>query len=757
VAGNKSVRLFLLGNNDDAKLKFDAMDVRAKEWAAEHPELTIGINDAVAREKLGILRADLKATADAAVEADAAMGKAGKSGAKGAGMAEKAWGVAKYAILGVGAAIGYGVVKAASFEQSMEHLHTQAGLAQSQLAGLGQGVLQLAGQVGESPGSLAESLYHVASNMASMGATGPQMLNAVKVAAEGAKVGGADLVDVTNALGAAIASGIPGVQNYQAAMGVLNTTVGAGDMKMQDLAEAMGTGFLSNVKVYGSTLNDVGAILATFGDNNIRGAHAGTQLRMSVQSIAVQASSAGPALQKLGLQVGELGKYQAIHGTVATINLLVQKMHQAGVTSKNEGAIITELFGKKAGAGVAVLVDQIDRLNSKSAVLKKGAGDFGHAWAAQTQTVQQQFDNLKQGSQALVISLGIKLLPAALSVMKALNGFVQGLQHGSVAATGIASVIGVVLAGIALKKLEGGLKSSVEGFQGLVTGGKKAVKFIGDMVTKLGIFKTAQAEATLATEGETGAQEGLNVAMDANPIGVIIAVVGLLVIAFVELWKHSAAFRNFWKGLWKDIQHIIGVAFDWVKGHWPLLLGILTGPIGLAAYFIISHWDAITHGASRMFSSVGNFFRRIPGAILSALGNLGSLLWNAGTAIIGGLLGGITSKFEAVKNFVGGIASWIGSHKGPISYDATLLVPHGRAIMGGLVDGLQGGMPSLSNQLARVTNAVSSTSMPALAGGGNGNRLQIEWVGGSGADQEFITWLKKNIRVRGGDPGVLGR
>jgi hypothetical protein len=44
-----------------------------------------------------------------------------------------------------------------------------------------------------------------------------------------------------------------------------------------------------------------------------------------------------------------------------------------------------------------------------------------------------------------------------------------------------------------------------------------------------------------------------------------------------------------------------------------------------------------------------------------------------------------------------------------------------------------------------------------LSGGGGGvTRLEIEWVGGNAGD-EFISWLRKNIRVRGGSvQGVLG-
>lgn len=51
-------------------------------------------------------------------------------------------------------------------------------------------------------------------------------------------------------------------------------------------------------------------------------------------------------------------------------------------------------------------------------------------------------------------------------------------------------------------------------------------------------FKTAQ-------EGATVAQWLLNVAMSANPIGIVVALIAGLVAAFVVLWNKSEKFRNF--------------------------------------------------------------------------------------------------------------------------------------------------------------------------------------------------------------------
>lgn len=672
---NKSVRLNILGNNSDAKLKFAEMDAEADRWKEEHPELVLGIDTALTNEKLAIVRADLRATAKAAVaageessagiaaigdEAEVVGDKAVVAGGKTAGaFGEKLWGATKFAILGVGAALGYGVIKAVGFDKSIEMLHTQAGVAQGKLAFLGAGVLKLAGQVGEDPDSLSESLYHVESAFGSLGITGPKALSLVKIAAEGAKTGNADLVDVTNALGAAIASGIPGVQNYHQAMGALNSIVGAGDMKMSDLAKAFGTGMVATVKGFGLSLNDVGAALATFGDNNIRGAAGATALRMTVMALAAPAKAGQTQLAAWGVTAGNLGKDMRNGGLMPALEHLHQLFIKNGVTAKQQGDVITNMFGKKAGTGINILMDQLERMKSKYGAISKGAKDFGSDWSATTKTASQQFDDLKDGADALVISLGTKLLPAALAVTHWLTGFVNGLEHGSAQARTIAAVIGTVLAGVALQKLASGINGVVGSFESMWKMGGKAVGFIGSMIGKLGLFKAAQIEATAATEAETAATVELDGAMDSNPIGLIVLAIAGLVIGFKLLWDHCSAFRNFWKAAWHDIGAIISAVWGWIKQNWPYLLGMLIGPVGLVVVFIIKHWHDIYEATVSILGDVLHFFERLPGNILHALGDLGHILWDAGSSIIHGLLSGIENQLGPLLGFVEGIGKKI--------------------------------------------------------------------------------------------------
>lgn len=103
--------------------------------------------------------------------------------------------------------------------------------------------------------------------------------------------------------------------------------------------------------------------------------------------------------------------------------------------------------------------------------------------------------------------------------------------------------------------------------------------------------------------------------------------------------------------------------------------------------FIGGLLDGVKTGAENVI----NFFKDLPGNILSALGNVGSMLLDAGASIMGGLLDGITSGFSGIADFVGGIGDWIVSHKGPPAYDATMLVANGQLIMQGLASGLESG------------------------------------------------------------------
>ena len=158
----------------------------------------------------------------------------------------------------------------------------------------------------------------------------------------------------------------------------------------------------------------------------------------------------------------------------------------------------------------------------------------------------------------------------------------RGLRDGFTGATDVMGTFGV--------GMDGAVGSTVNMIGGLTD----LAGFVGDFATQvIPKLLTGLGLTTAATEGETVAQEGLNVAMTANPIGLVVAALAALALAFYVAWTKSETFREIVTGAFDAVTGAATATFDWIKDHWPLLLGIITGPIGLAVVEVIQHWDDI--------------------------------------------------------------------------------------------------------------------------------------------------------------------
>jgi hypothetical protein len=299
--------------------------------------------------------------------------------------------------------------------------------------------------------------------------------------------------------------------------------------------------------------------------------------------------------------------------------------------------------------------------------------------------------------------------------------------------------------------------ATLEFSRSLLTSAASAMRAAGAwMLDKIQLIAT-----TVAEKAATAAQWLLNVAMDANPIMLIIIAIAALVAGFVYLWTHCKAFRDFWIGLWQDITQIISDVVDWIKGHWRLIIAIIGGPIGLAVALVTKYWHDIVqytmdfvHGVE----AVLNWFGSLPGkfydwfqrakqaiidkvaealswlSVLGAIGDMGSLLYNVGRSILSGLWSGMKDMWNSMTGWIGSIGNWISNLKGPIEVDAVLLTPHGHEIMQGLMKGMKAEMPALEAQLGGITatlqSGVGTAPLPVTSGGhGGGGNVYVDLRG----------------------------
>lgn len=107
-------------------------------------------------------------------------------------------------------------------------------------------------------------------------------------------------------------------------------------------------------------------------------------------------------------------------------------------------------------------------------------------------------------------------------------------------------------------------------------------------------------------------------------------------------------FTGDWEAVWEGAQKIVG--------------GVIDGIVSLFTGFWGAAWDWITTAVSNAADGVISFVSDLPGNIVKALGNLGSLLLDAGAAIIQGLIDGITGAIGgAISAVIDGISGLVDS------------------------------------------------------------------------------------------------
>lgn len=257
------------------------------------------------------------------------------------------------------------------------------------------------------------------------------------------------------------------------------------------------------------------------------------------------------------------------------------------------------------------------------------------------------------------------------STLESLPQWALELITGFIGALAVAGPV-FVATGLGLKTVS----AAIDGFNTVGKGIGKVAEFMSKFSIQATIATAKTVAMTVASKLAAAGQWLLNIAMNANPIGLIVTGIALLIGAFILLWNNCEGFRNFWIGMWDVIVKYFNIAKDWIidvftqkipnainnmmtffrnlpSNIWKFLLDVVNK---------VKNWgvDLARKGieaAQSLLNSIINTIKELPQKMLDIGKNLVKGLWNGIKDMIGWIKEKIQGFGESVLN---GLKSFFG-------------------------------------------------------------------------------------------------
>ena len=164
------------------------------------------------------------------------------------------------------------------------------------------------------------------------------------------------------------------------------------------------------------------------------------------------------------------------------------------------------------------------------------------------------------------------------------------------------------------------------------------------------LWNAAETAKNVVMGISTAAQWALNVAMTANPIGIVIVAIGALVGAFIVLWNKSEGFRNFWINLWEKVKAIVTSAWEGIKAGFEKI----KNGISAVKEKVSTMWNGVKEKTSELWGGVKNAVSEKLNNIKSAYDAHGGGLKGATFAAIEGVKEYYRTGYDAINQLTGG-------------------------------------------------------------------------------------------------------
>lgn len=158
------------------------------------------------------------------------------------------------------------------------------------------------------------------------------------------------------------------------------------------------------------------------------------------------------------------------------------------------------------------------------------------------------------------------------------------------------------------------------------------------------------------------AQAALNLVMAANPIALLVLAIAGLVAAGVVLYQNwdtvKAKASELWghiTGVWENIKQTTIDKFDSIKEFFikwgPLMLAALAGPIGLAVYAIVKHWDDVKAKTMEIWTAIKDWLSGMWDTINAQISSAWDSIYNVISGIWTRIKEGFNNLIQSAKDW----------------------------------------------------------------------------------------------------------
>jgi TP901 family phage tail tape measure protein len=338
-------------------------------------------------------------------------------------------------------AVGAAAVKMSlDFDRSFQQMHQLAGVSASEIDGMKESVLGLAGETGKAPTELAEALYFLRSS----GLGGAAAMDALEMSAKASAAGMGSTVEVADAVSSAMNAYAESNLTAAEATDVLVATAREGKAEPAELASQMGK-LLPLSSELGISFQDVGAAIATLSLKGNDAAASSTLLQNVMQKLLRPSQQAQEALAGVGISVDDIRGMIAEKGLLGTLETLKSSLGDSGFTRFWEDAQAVQ-------GALGIVGGDIDATRDRFAALNDSAGDTDEAFGKWAETMGAENAQAFAKFQVAMIRLGDVIAPIAADlagfaakVLEAFAKLPQPVQSFVVALAAVAAAAGPLL------------------------------------------------------------------------------------------------------------------------------------------------------------------------------------------------------------------------------------------------------------------------------------------------------------------------